>query len=204
MYRVEGYEFETKELAEAAGRELEGIKYIRAQTRLDNPEVVLSLYNKLIFREVFETPIGYQFLYELQEYLRTVPVIRNEDIPPIPVYATLQEQKQEDAEDTQNAAKAHREAKKHAKRLDQAASELAAAKRGDKKDYKKAYRNSMIFSGICVLIILGMFLITIISGNNVTILNYENAIVDKYEAWELELEEREAAVSQKEAELEHN
>ena len=33
------------------------------------------------------------------------------------------------------------------------------------------------------------------------IINYENALVDKYESWESQLNDREAAIQQKEAEL---
>ena len=44
--------------------------------------------------------------------------------------------------------------------------------------------------------IIGMFAINLVSTNNVTILNYENKIIDKYEAWEKELEQREEALMQ--------
>ena len=46
-----------------------------------------------------------------------------------------------------------------------------------------------------------MFLINYMSDNNVNIINYENALVDKYESWESQLNDREAAIQQKEAEL---
>ena len=51
------------------------------------------------------------------------------------------------------------------------------------------------------LVIIGMFIIMSVSGESVTIVNYENELINKYEAWEKELEEREAVVMQKEAEL---
>ena len=53
MYRIEGYEFETRELAAEARKELEGIRYIRQQTQMSDPQVVQSLYDKLILKEVF-------------------------------------------------------------------------------------------------------------------------------------------------------
>ena len=40
-----------------------------------------------------------------------------------------------------------------------------------------------------------------ISGNSVTIVNYENEIINKYEDWEKDLKEREAVIMQREAEL---
>ena len=46
-----------------------------------------------------------------------------------------------------------------------------------------------------------MFAIIYLSGNSITILNYENAIIDKYEAWEEELNEREQELQEKAMEL---
>ena len=37
---------------------------------------------------------------------------------------------------------------------------------------------------VLLAIILGMFFITYISGNNVNIVNYENELINKYEKWE--------------------
>ena len=56
---------------------------------------------------------------------------------------------------------------------------------------------------VCVILILmiaGMFAVTLTSRNNVNILNYENAIIEKYENWESELEEREKQLREREAE----
>ena len=80
MYQVEGYAFETKEQEHTAKHEVEIIGYIRKNTRMDDPDIVLALYNKLVLKEIFVTPVGYDFLHRLQEYLYTIPYIRREDI----------------------------------------------------------------------------------------------------------------------------
>ncbi len=80
MYKVGNYEFETQAQADVAQKELEGVRYIRSQTNMDDPDVVLQLYNSLILKEVFVTPVGFDFLRQLQEYLNTIPYIKNEDI----------------------------------------------------------------------------------------------------------------------------
>ena len=85
MYEVNGFIFESKEEAEKAKKEATAIKYIKSQTQMDNPDTVLELYNKILLKKMFETPVGIAFLVELQEYLRTIPFIRNEDISGIPV-----------------------------------------------------------------------------------------------------------------------
>lgn len=69
MYQVEGYAFETKEQEHTAKHEVEIIGYIRKNTRMDDPDIVLALYNKLVLKEIFVTPVGYDFLHRLQEYM---------------------------------------------------------------------------------------------------------------------------------------
>jgi hypothetical protein len=43
-----------------------------------------------------------------------------------------------------------------------------------------------------------MFVITYASGNSMNIYNYEQQVIDKYEAWEQELDEREADLTKRE------
>ena len=60
---------------------------------------------------------------------------------------------------------------------------------------------SLFFAIVFAIVIGSMFVITYVSGDNVTILNYENAIIDKYENWEQKLDTREKKLDQREAEL---
>lgn len=191
MYRVDVYDFETEEQAKNAQKELEGIRFIRAQTKMTDPQTVLRLYDKLILKNVFSTQVGYQFLYELQEYLKTSPQIRAEQIHRIPV-------RQPEASMVDK-----REIIRQNRRLEEIRRELAEAKRlnKNKRDFRKSFRISVGVNVVCVAIILGMFLITALSENNINILNYENKLLDRYENWEKTLTEREAAVREREKEL---
>lgn len=166
MYKVEGYEFETKEQAEQAAEEARKIQYLKSKTDLKNPDMVLSLYNKLVLREEFVTPVGRNFLRSLQEYLHAVPYIKREDILPITV-------------SPQNIS--------------------SGGKTG--KDYRRLFHISTFFAVVFALVIIGMFLITWMSTDNVNILNYENALIDRYENWEQELDAREAALKEREQKL---
>ena len=136
-YRVDGFSFETEEEARQAKKELDGIAYIRTQTKMNDPDVIFTLYNRLVEQQIFETAVGIEFLRELQNYLETVPYIKKEDIVPIPV---------------------------------------------PDKGLDEERR----------------FAITYISGNSTNIFNYEQKIIDKYEAWEQELSQREADVLRRE------
>uniref|UniRef100_UPI004055C546 hypothetical protein n=1 Tax=Agathobacter sp. TaxID=2021311 RepID=UPI004055C546 len=167
MYNVEGFLFEDKVQAEEAKKEAEGVCYIKEHTSLDEPEIVLKLYNRLIDRQLFYTPIGINFLCELRLILMAAPEIEEERIQAIPVL-----RKEE-----------YREAPK---------SEPKQQKKGDKKDYKKAFHIAVFFAGVFAVSILGMFLIMKVSENNVNIINYRNRIINEYEEWEKKLEEKEA------------
>ena len=194
MYKVGNYEFETQAQADVAQKELEGVRYIRSQTNMDDPDVVLQLYNSLILKEVFVTPVGFDFLRQLQEYLNTIPYIKNEDILPIPVYRPELVEEDDPKREKQVRDRAQKRRQKKAK-------ELRAQKKRKNRDYHGAYLVSTFFAVVFALVIAGMFAITYLSDDNVNILNYENAIIDKYEDWQKALDEREKQLDERESEL---
>lgn len=177
---VDGFIFANEAEAKQAGKEAEGVKYIKEKTDMDNPEMVLRIYNKMIQQKLFETAVGYSYLKDLQEYLRSIPFIRNEDIFPIPVQHPSLEQSIRSAKRVEPPRKVQTVVK-HA-------------------DYRKRYLLTRALSVILTICILAMFAITA-TTNNTTILNYENELINKYEAWEQELSEREAAVEVRERAL---
>lgn len=181
-YRVDGFLFETEEEAKQAKKEADGIRYIRSQTRMNNPDVIFKLYNRLLEQDLFETPVGLEFLRELQTYLETIPYIKKEDIAPIPV---------------PNKVLAFEKEKKKAK---QATREQVVTARRNSPD--KKYRQLFYATGIgCIVlsvIIVGIFIITYLSGTSMNIFNYEQRVIDKYESWEKELKEREDDVTKRE------
>lgn len=194
MYKIEGYEFETKGQAKIAKLEAEKVRYFKNQVSMDDPDLILQLYNKLVFGEVFVTPVGLGFLRELQEYLDMIPYIKNEDIPPIPVYRPEmipEEQTEEDRQIQKNMRKRHKDKAQMVRR----------ARRRQNRDYQKLFHVSTFFAVVFALVIAGIFFIIGFSSDNVNIINYENAIVDKYEHWEAELNAREEQLEIREKEL---
>ncbi len=187
MYQVDGYIFESREEAKQAKKEADGIAYIREQTRMDNPEVVRKLYDKLLDQGIFETAVGFGFLRELQQYLRAVPYMEDKDIRPIPV-------PEKDGADVERARlKAREKARK--RRLKEEKRSL------EDKNFRSMLQVSLFINILCVAIIAGMFIITYVSGKSTTILNYKNRIIDEYEAWEQELDERESELEIREERL---
>lgn len=180
QYKVDGYLFDSEEMARQAKREADGVRYIREKTRMNNPDVIMKLYNRLLDQEMFETEVGIAFLRELQEYLETIPYIKREDIRPIPVKGRY--------DDAPEQTRPVRRRKR----------KIAVDPEREEIRYRKAFRVALFFCVVLSAAIIGMFTITHLSGNSVTILNYEEKLIDKYEEWEKELSEREAEVKLRE------
>ena len=171
---VEGYSFTNENMAKQARTEAEGVRYVKARTDMSKPDQVFNVYHKLLQQRMFHTPVGYAYLKELQEYLKTIPGIRNEDIRPIPVADHLV------VSDTRGISE------RWSRRLEKEQNKL---------------RMSMVANFAFVVSILLMFLITATSGQT-TILNYEKKIQDRYAQWEQQLTQREKAIREEEQELE--
>lgn len=193
MYNVDGFLFEDEETAKIARKEEEGIRFIKERTALNNPEVVLKLYKKLLEQELFVTPVGIRFLTELQNILLTSVYIAREEIPPIPVKAAEGAKKEEPATPVEKVVQKPVEAVKKAN------------KKVDDKvggNYKKPFYVALFFAIVFGVSVLGMFVITEISGNNINIINYREQILDEYSSWEAELKTEEERLDKWEALLE--
>ncbi len=89
-YIINGFSFQDEALAEKARREVEGIKFVRSKTDMENPGMVLRVYNRIVEQKMFETPVGIGYIRELQDYLLAVPSIPREQILPIPVQEMIE------------------------------------------------------------------------------------------------------------------
>lgn len=181
---IEGFRFKDEKMAEQGKREADGVRYIKENTDMENPEIVLQLYHKLMEENLFETPIGVGFLKELRDFLMVVPGMQEQELEPIAAEAFFKKEKEEEART------ARRE-------------KLAAKSRMEKKltQEKKHLRTSLFINLFLLIVVSGMLIITI-TNDRPNIINYENKLVDKYAQWQQELEEREQTLRQKEQELE--
>ena len=183
MYTVDGFIFEDEEMAKIARKEEEGIRFIKQRTALDNPEVVLKLYNKLLEQELFVTPVGIRFLTELQNILLTSVYIAREEITPIPVKETHVEKEVPVSAEASKSTQPVKVAKADGK-------------------YKKAFYVSTFFAVIFAVSVMGMFIINALSGNNVNIINYREQLLNEYSSWENELKTEEERLERWEENLE--
>ena len=175
---VEGYLFGSPADAEQARAERKKALYF--ETKLEGKPVksIQAVYDKMLEEKVFTTPVGWEYLKQIQEKLRLLGAQEGET-KPIPLFSTF----------------VHKEEKKNNRPRPQ--------KTKEKIPYQNRFRGSLAANILLVILVAVMFAIA--SGSdNPNIINYRNAIVNEYASWEQELTEREKAVRRKEAELGNN
>ena len=178
-WKVGGFLFGSEADAKLARTEQEKIVYMEKRMQYDHPESVLTIYNRAIENRIFRTPVGFQYLQELLAFLRENGL--EEQAHSIPLYQVFDQRTQErPAGVVQRRVQPSRY------------SQLRAS-----------LRKSVILNILLILLVIAMFVITL-TGNNPTILNYEQKLQNKYAGWEQELTERENAVREKERELSLN
>lgn len=187
-YEAGGFAFPDEKMMEKAMKEAEGIRYVRNRVNLKEPKAVLQVYCQMVKQKLFETPVGYAFLYELQEYLWTNPTISHDDIPAIPVVA--------------NAGSSLSQKEEKEKKTEPVKTKTKVVRKTSIQniDYKNRFQASLSICVILLLIVIGMFAVTATSGN-INIVNYENELIEKYENWETKLNEREEKLKEREKQL---
>ncbi len=182
-YEAGGFAFPNEAMMEKAIREEEGIRYIKESADLNNSQIIYEVYCQMVRQKIFETPVGYTFLHELQESLKADSSISLRDIPAVPVRAFKTEPSGEKREKPKEAGKGK--------------TKVVYKKAVKNVDYKPWFRTSVTISIILLGIVIGMFAVTATSGN-INIVNYENALIEKYENWETQLLEREERLKERE------
>lgn len=174
---VKGYKFGSLKDANMAREEEKKILYIGAKLNYNDPQSVLVIYNKMIHNRLFITPIGQQFLNEVEHFLLESPEVDDKEILPIPLFTMfLQGSTGEDV------------------------LPRIQAKRKKPNDFRVQYNIARLLIVLLIACILSMFLITM-NAKNPNILNYRSRIENEYASWEQELMQREREVREKEREL---
>ncbi|MCR5846851.1 MAG: hypothetical protein K6G75_01865 [Lachnospiraceae bacterium] len=173
---VGDYMFSSLEEANIAKLELDKIEKLNEKLVGADVELLYKVYNKSIEKNTFKTPVGLEYMKAIKKKLEKSPSFKA-DILPIPVNALPHDELS--AEERNESLKRYK---------------------NESKKYSTFFKWSLFINAVLVIVIIALFVITSTSKNP-NILNYENALVDKYSAWEMELEERERAVKEKEANL---
>lgn len=177
---VNGYAFYNANDAQLAETERKKVEYLRARLDTSNPDKVLIVLKKAIEDNIFKTPIGMDFLREIQIYLLEQCDYSESEVPAIPVMAQYNRQL----------------------RVDAPISRERIAPNQSKKPKEKVpgIYISVVLNILLVIAVIAMFVITL-NSNNPNILNYEKALTDKYSFWADELDEKESKLREKERDL---
>lgn len=177
---IDGFMFSDSADVSIVEEEIARIKYLSEKMDMSNAEGVLAVYDKLIQGGIFVTPIGYEYLRTLQNYLYKHPEIPDDAVRSIPVAISYSQ------------AIGRRNAERDEK--------MEAPRRTLRKTFRNEYKISLIANLVLIVLVIAMFVITL-KAENPNMLNYRTAIVNQYAEWEQDLSEREATIRQKEAEL---
>lgn len=176
---VSGYSFASLKDAETARAEGRKIEFFKEKTRGRSPANLLALYDKLLDEKVFKTPVGYEYLRQLQTQLLQAGISK-ELIRPIPLYINFSYNAEEE--------------------IEKAAVKQRIRQSKTRKDKSGRLKLSIYINILLAALVAAMFIITL-KGDNPNILNYKKTIVNQYAAWEQELTRRENEVRKKEQEL---
>jgi hypothetical protein len=180
---IDGFSFADDADVSLASSEIEKIKYIAGKMNMDNPRGVLAVYDKLITSGIFVTPVGYEYLRTLQSYLYKCKDIPDDAVKEIPVPISYTRALNLRSEERDERIQADRQM------------------RTLRKTFRTEYKVSLIVNIILIIMVIAMFVITL-KAENPNMINYRTAILNQYSEWEQELNEREAAIKQRELELE--
>lgn len=175
QYKVNGFLFGDMTDVEIANQELSAIQYIDKKMERHGGETMLAVYQTALEKKMFRTPVGYSYLHQLQKRMTSLGVDPNR-IPAIPLYQVY----------NNNYKTEVRPVRKQPKKV-------------VNPDVRRM-RYSIFGNVILVILVIVLFAITL-TGENANAINYRNAIVNEYSAWEEELTEREQIVREKEREL---
>ena len=180
---IDGFSFADDADVSLVSSEIEKIKYIAGKMNMDNPRGVLAVYDKLITSGIFVTPVGYEYLRTLQSYLYKCKDIPDDAVKEIPVPISYTRALNLRSEERDERIQADRQM------------------RTLRKTFRTEYKVSLIVNIILIIMVIAMFVITL-KAENPNMINYRTAILNQYSEWEQELNEREAAIKQRELELE--
>jgi hypothetical protein len=173
-YIVDGYEFESETEAREAQREESYIMTMKSKLNFRNSSDMLKVYQRLVDKQVFHTPVGIQFLSEFREYL-----IGDGEQP----------------EDAVPAVKVKRR-----QGMTRSQREQFEFLQADNQNYARQKKYYLITIFVLAAVIILMFVITALNPN-VGYINTENKILNKYAQWEEELTEREKLLDEREAQM---
>lgn len=171
---VDGFVFPSEKEARIAEKEKASIEVIRQKLPAGDGRAIYELYTKMIERDMFKTMVGYSFLHELRHRLINEFGYEEDKLSTILLPGRM------DYDRVNELNKGVMETKLQ---------ELLLSKK----------RMSIVIAALAFMV-LAMFVLAAVNPN-VGYINTENKVLNKYAAWQEELEQREKTVKEKEEQM---
>jgi len=187
IYLVGGIAFTDIKQAKLAQIEQKRIEILDEKLNYNDIDAVANVYKKARDNRTFQTPVGITYMLRLYDWL-----MKNNYEGVDKMYVIMeQETSGPNIDDLEKGLLSERD--------ELWKSRLESQKKKEKILAGK-FRTSVFLNVVLAVLVALLFVISQ-TGNNPTVLNYKTKIINQYTAWEQELEQREQAVEEKEAEL---
>ena len=173
---IDGYVFSSAKETEEAKKEYENVVKLKRKLNVENIDEMVRVYNKLVSRNYFSTPVGLGFLHDMREYLMSK--IDGDPLPPVSVPGSNVSEKITEQPSNTKYDKLKKENEK-----------LLAVK-----------KKLVIAVAALVAVVVGMFFI-IVTNDNLGYFNAEEKVLDKYSAWQERLQNWEQVLIEREDQL---
>lgn len=207
-YLVEDYGFDSLEEAQKARKELQAVQYLSQKTSGCPPEEAYKIYNKIVKENLFQTAVGYGYLHSLEEYLVQCGLAGTSDDKAVLDTTGSGEKKNAEKSAEKDAGKSAEKPEKTEKQQEEAAEikiKKISRKVNDLERRLKKTKDRLVTSFIInVILVIGVIVMLYIAStsSNINIINYENALQDKYSSWAEELKQKEAQLKEREKAVE--
>ena len=166
-FTFQGHTFDDEKQLIAARKEAEAIEYLRSKTDFGNMNNLRKLYDRILDRNMMETVVGIAFLKEIRETLVGSGMFTEEQIRPIPLLPEVKKLKKR-------------------KEIQKRSREMTLLERSEQKNTRLK-----IICFFLIILVIGMFVITLTGTRSPWALRYEEQILNKYSAWAEEIRAKE-------------
>lgn len=175
---VNGYKFSNGRDAKLAIKEQSAIDKIKETTDVSDTEGLFGLYNKLVSKNYFSTPVGIGFLHEMRDYLRQY--YDDNELKPV-VVADKREKPQDNSAYDINLRQFEKIKKENEQLI--------------------KIKEKLVIAVVAMLIIIVGMVFIVITNENLGYFNAEEKVLNKYSAWQERLESWEEELIRREGEL---
>lgn len=166
-FTFQGHTFDDEKQLITAKKEAEAIEYLRSKTDFSNMNNLRKLYDRILDRNMMETVVGIDFLKEIRKTLMDSGMFKEDQLRPVPLLPEVKKMKKR-------------------KEIQKRSREMTLLERSNQQNTRLK-----IICFFLVILVIGMFVITLTGTRSPWALRYEEQLLDKYASWAEEIQAKE-------------